>query len=120
MLPARSALQSAAGRGAPSHLRARVQRTSGADRGLCDCVCRPSGAASAPPEAARHAIDAPIFASGDLKDKNVVIVPMQIEAARGAPAGVGVDLHVLAEEAFEAGGQLFERVVEFVNSVEHE
>jgi hypothetical protein len=44
-----------------------------------------------------------------LKDEDVVVVPVKVEAARGLPTGVEVDLHALAEEEFEPLRQLFDR-----------
>ena len=49
-----------------------------------------------------------------------MVVPVQVEAARGLPARVEVDLHVLAEEELKPFGQLLDGRTQLVNGVEHE
>src|ERR1700749_2323356 len=70
--------------------------------------------------APRLAVHAPTLAPRDLKDENVVVVPMQVEAARGLPTRVHVHLHVLSKQKLKPDRQLLHGFAQLVDGVEHE
>src|SRR5437763_10295888 len=57
---------------------------------------------------ASPSIDFPVLPSCDLKNEDVVIIPMAIEALRCLPTGICVDLHVTLKGAREIFGQCSE------------
>jgi hypothetical protein len=51
-----------------------------------------------------HAVDFPRLASVKMKDEDIVVIPVEVEAARRAPAGVEVDVDAFAAGEFERFG----------------
>src|SRR4051812_39831018 len=47
----------------------------------------------------------PVLCSCNLKNEDIVIIPMAIEALRCSPTGICVDLHVSLKSALEIFGQ---------------
>src|SRR5687767_15053820 len=61
----------------------------------------------------RGAVDAPSFGAVQLKDENVVVVPVNSETFLGGPGGVGVDLDTGAQVPLQLLGEVADGRVQF-------
>ena len=65
-----------------------------------------------------EAVEQPAFSTIQLRDEDLLVVPMQIEAVAGAPSRVDVDFRPAAEERFERFSETGQRLVNFVDGIE--